>query len=215
MENCPNCNETLKSGVFKSTILLSKNVSKAINEFSENKSSGHCNKCGQSLFNDAQKKYFTEKKGHNNFVLRNIHKIPVVTTHSPLGWDYDVLKMVTAQSTTGTGVVTEFTSSFTDFFGAKSSRHNTKLKAGEDNCLNQLRLETLRIGGNAIIATDIDYSEIGSGKGILMVCMAGTSIKVKSNDKFSEELYKIISDIRKSYERLTYLNNFKFPNAYM
>lgn len=215
MENCPNCNETLKSGMFKSTVLLSKSVSAVINEFTDSNSERYCNKCGQSLFNEAQKKYIQEKNYCNNFVLKYIHNIPVVTTHSPLGWDYEVLKMVTSQSTTGTGVVTEFTSSFTDFFGAASGRHNKKLKAGEENCLNQLRLQTLKLGGNAVIATDIDYSEIGSGKGILMVCMAGTSIKVNSNDKFSNKLFELITKISDNYKKLNHLNGIDFPSDYM
>ena len=58
--------------------------------------------------------------------------------------------MVTGQTTTGTGVLTEFTSSFTDFFGVQSGRHNKKLKDGEDMCKVQLRTQTLNMGGNAV-----------------------------------------------------------------
>ena len=76
------------------------------------------------------------------------------------------------------GVVSEFTSSFTDLFGVQSGRFNKKLKAGEDICFAQLRKQALDLGGNAVIATDIDYSEVGGGKGMLMVCMGGTAIKL-------------------------------------
>ena len=108
--------------------------------------------------------------------------------------------MVTGQSTTGTGVISEFTSSFTDFFGAQSGRYNQKLKAGENMCFSQLRLQALDLGGNAVIATDIDYSEIGGDKGMLMVCMAGTAIRLENVDILEKETSEII-------EKLSYANN--------
>ena len=48
--------------------------------------------------------------------------------------------------------------------------------------LNQLRAKALKIGANAVIATDIDYGEVGSLKGMLMVCAAGTAIKLENTN---------------------------------
>ncbi|MEZ4840244.1 MAG: heavy metal-binding domain-containing protein [Flavobacteriaceae bacterium] len=55
-------------------------------------------------------------------------------------------------------------------------RHNEKLQLGEENCFLQLVVKALNLGGNAIIATDIDYSEVGNSKGLLMICASGTAI---------------------------------------
>ena len=36
--------------------------------------------------------------------------------------------------------------------------------------------------GNAITGVDIDYIEVGKGKGILMVCMTGTAVRINNNN---------------------------------
>ena len=217
MENCPNCNANLvKTGMFKKNAeLLPISKTKFINEFTENKSERHCTHCGDSLYNEALTIYTKEKKQLNTYILNNIGKIPIVTVYNPQGWNYKVLSLISAQSTTGTGVITDFTSSFTDFFGAKSGRHNKKLKVGENNCLNQLRLETIKIGGNAVIGTDIDYSEIGSGKGILMVCMAGTAVTVENGGKFDNDLFEAINKLNANYKRLKYLQSLEITSEYI
>jgi uncharacterized protein YbjQ (UPF0145 family) len=43
-----------------------------------------------------------------------------------------------------------------------------------------LRKETLELGGNAVLATDIDYAEVGGDKGMLIVCMTGTAVLLKN-----------------------------------
>jgi hypothetical protein len=58
------------------------------------------------------------------------------------------------------------------------------------------------LGGNAVIAADVDYAEVGGGKGMLMVCMAGTAVKVLNPQEVFEgdvdrleELQKAILDL--------------------
>jgi uncharacterized protein YbjQ (UPF0145 family) len=117
--------------------------------------------------------------------------------------------MVTGQTATGTGVISEFTSSFTDLFGAQSGRHNMKLKSGEDMCFAQLRKRTLDKGGNAVIATDIDYSEIGSSRGMLMVCMAGTAVRLSNTDVLGSKRAQLINELAEHNSRLRKLMKFK------
>ncbi|MBK7959544.1 MAG: heavy metal-binding domain-containing protein, partial [Bacteroidetes bacterium] len=38
----------------------------------------------------------------------------------------------------------------------------------------QLKNKTIQMGGNAIVGVDVDYGELGSIKGMIMVCMTGT-----------------------------------------
>jgi uncharacterized protein YbjQ (UPF0145 family) len=91
------------------------------------------------------------------------------------------------QSVTGTGVFAEFTSSWTDFFGAQSNAYNQKIAAGEMICQTQLRLKCVELGGNAILAIDIDYAEVGGLKGMLMVCMTGTAVLLENTDIIGKE----------------------------
>ena len=147
-----------------------------------------------------------------NSVLKEIEilisNIPVISAQNPLNWDYEILDMVTGQSTTGTGVIAEFTSTFSDMFGLQSGRFNKKLKNGEDLCFSQIRKKAIDIGGNAVIATDIDYSEVGGDKGMLMVCMGGTAVRLKNLEILGEERSKNIAKLMEVNTRLNYLSSF-------
>jgi len=209
IKNCPNCQTELKSGLLSSIKILSKKATAIINEYGEKKADVHCSKCGKELYEKANSKLQTEKNNLTAYLKDKINNIPVISTHTPLNWDYQVLEMVTGQSTTGTGVITEFTSSFTDLFGAQSNRHNQKLKGGENMCFAQLRIQALNLGGNAIIATDIDYSEIGAAKGMLMVCMAGTAIKLNNTEILEKEKSEIIDKLSYTNKRLKELEKFE------
>lgn len=206
--DCPNCGTKLKSGILSSVTLVSKNLLAVINEYHDTKAEGYCSKC----LGDFETKYvsqFQREREQISIKFQNIiDAIPVVSTHSPLNWDYEILSMVTGQSTTGTGVISEFTASFTDLFGAQSGRFNKKLKAGEEMCFAQLRKQALDLGGNAVIATDIDYSEVGGEKGMLMVCMGGTAINLKNTSVLGQERSSKIDELIKLNDRNVVLNTF-------
>ena len=128
-----------------------------------------------------------------------INHLPVLTTHTPYGWEYTSIGLVSGQTVTGTGLVSEVLSDFTDFFGAKSGSFTEKLEKSEEFVLNQLRAKAITLGANAIIATDIDYGEAGGAKGMLMVCAAGTAIKLKN--------IEILEDKKDIVEKITSLRN--------
>jgi hypothetical protein len=46
----------------------------------------------------------------------------------------------------------------------------------------------VELGGNAILATDIDYAEVGGGKGMLMVCMTGTAVLLENTAVMGAEI---------------------------
>jgi uncharacterized protein YbjQ (UPF0145 family) len=211
-KNCPNCNAELKSGLLSSTSLLDARKTGIINEYHDKKSEGYCSKCGKDLIEKYEPKLREEKQELSTKLQRLIGIVPVISAHSPLDWKYRVLDMVTGQSTTGTGVISEFTSSFTDLFGAQSGRHNQKLKKGEDMCFAQLRKQALDKGGNAVIATDIDYSEIGGDKGMLMVCMAGTAVHLENIDVLGEQKAKHMDELVQLNQRIRHLNKYPTDN---
>lgn len=190
------------------TLLVPERIA-IINEYHDPKSEGYCTKCGKELY----KKYKSQLEGEiaklSEKIKKKIWAVPVVSTHSPLNWDYNILGMVTGQTTTGTGVISEFTSSFTDLFGAQSGQYNKKIQAGENMCFAQLRKKTLDAGGNAVIATDIDYSEIGGEKGMIMVCMAGTAVNLQNADVLGENKSKRLKELGSVNERLRHLLRLK------
>lgn len=180
--------------------LLSDVKVKTINFYHDSKSLGYCGKCGDSLY----EKYYNMAKKEEGELGKELRSIiahmPIVTTHTPHGWQYDVLGIVTGQSVAGTGITSEISSTINDLFGTNSGTLANKLSEGEISCMNQLRKKALDMGGNAIIATDIDYSEIGALKGMLMVCMAGTAIKISNLDVIGKRKVEIV-------QRMTLLND--------
>lgn len=209
LTNCPNCGVAFTSGMLSTIKLLAENKIAIINEYHEKKSSGYCSKCGNELYNTYKSKFTQEKLEIIEKMQILISAVPVISAQIPLNWDYEILDMITGQSTTGTGVVSEFVSSFADLFGLQSSAINRKLKDGESICFSQLRKQAIDMGGSAVIATDIDYSEVGGAKGMLMVCMAGTAIRLKNTDILGEKRAEALKKIEEINNRLLRLNSFK------
>lgn len=209
--NCPNCNSSL-SNKFKGNKLLSKNKIYLINLYHNPTSDAYCKNCGESLFNEYFESYKMELKQLTNYIKKFYSYIPIITSLPPENWNYKIINIVTGQSTTGTGVFAEFTSSVTDFFGLQSNAYNNKIKSGETLCFSQLRKKTLDLGGNAIVAADIDYSELGSLKGMIMVCSSGTAIKLKNLEVLGEKRATMIQEISQKHKRLMKLLMSAYSN---
>lgn len=210
--SCPNCNEKIKDG-WISNSLLEKNETEFINFMLAKSSEGYCNKCGKELKKEAQIKLKSRVDKLEQYLKKNIKEIPILTTHTPFGWEYEACGIVTGQSVTGTGFVSEFTSDFTDFFGGQSGSFNKKLSSGEVLCFRQLRAKALKKNANAIIATDIDYGEAGASKGMLMVCAAGTAVNVTNTDVFGSKK-KTIEEIQKASKELEEIAKYRDHLSY-
>jgi len=196
MENCPYCGKKLSNSVFNENQLLTKKEIDLINRFLKLNSSGYCGKCNfeNDLLSKAKEQFFLFKKDLEKTLnglskeLTELSKelqelsrhIPIISLHNPQDWKYKTIEIVSAQVVSGTGMISEIASNWTDFFGLDSGIYNKKIKDAEDRCKSILRIQTINLGGNAILGTDIDYSEAGGGKGMLMVCMAGTAVKISN-----------------------------------
>jgi len=210
LKTCPNCGEKLKTGWTTTNVLIPKEETSFINEILGRVSEGYCSICSIASIKESVLKYREEKNSLNDFLIKNISAIPILTTHNPFGWEYESISIVTGQSVTGTGLFSEIASGFTDFFGAQSGSFNSKLADGEVLCFAQLRLKALNLNANAIIGTDIDYGDVGGSKGMLMVCAAGTAVKLKNTSVLGDGL-KIIEELTTKNKHLKILNSYKAP----
>lgn len=203
---CPNCGAKIKDGVFGTVKLLTDKELQLVREFlPEAKAENYCNKCGSDHRFNANNEAKNEKTRTEAKLEKLIDSIPVVSAQNPIHWDYEIVAMVTGQSTTGTGVFSEFSSSFTDFFGTQSKAYNKKIKSGEDLCFTQLRIQAMDLGANAVISTDIDYAEVGGEKGMLLVCMAGTAVRLKDTTVIGLERSKNLDEAIALNDRIKYL----------
>lgn len=92
----------------------------------------------------------------------------------------EVLEIVTAECVFGMGVFKDFFTGMSDFFGGRSQTTQEILRSARKTCLNELKIEAAKVGGNAVIGVRLDYSEFsGQGKSMLFLVASGTAVKIK------------------------------------
>lgn len=207
LTHCPNCNTKL-SGLLTNLKILNEAQALVINEYS-NTTKVYCSKCGRESFLENYDKWMAEVKDLRIQLKENIDLIKILTLQKVDEWEIEALGLITAQTVLGTGIITEVFSSFDDLLGRKSEKQTAKLIQGENDCKNQLRMKALSLRSNAILATDIDYSELGASKGMIMVSMSGTAVRVKNTNLLEnqDELLKL----QIAYDRLQYLTQYSTP----
>ena len=200
-QNCPNCGKSLNG--FLSADLILKSKAEFINKHLKLNSEIYCTSCSKPLLNKIAQNFNAQKSQIENRLKEIIHYIPVISSPAPIKWDYEVIGLVSAQTTSGTGFATELSRSFNDFFGTGSNATNQKIARATNLCKADLRVQCVREGGNAVISTDIDFNEIGAGStNMLMVCMAGTAIRVTDMTNFSIKSRDTIIEIIELTEQL-------------
>ena len=200
-DKCPNCGKSL-NGFLSADLLLQSKIDFINKHLKENKEV-YCTNCSRPLLSKIADTFRRQKSDIENRLQQIIHYIPVITSPAPTKWDYEVIGMVSAQTTSGTGFATELSRSFNDFFGSGSNATNQKIARATNLCKADLRVQCVRAGGNTVISTDIDFNEIGAGStNMLMVCMAGTAIRVTDMTNFSIKSRDTIIEIIELTEQL-------------
>ncbi|MBE0645524.1 MAG: heavy metal-binding domain-containing protein [Bacteroidetes bacterium] len=200
-DNCPNCGKSL-NGFLSADLILQSKID-FINKHLKQEIAAYCTSCSKQPLAKIAQMFKAQKAEIEKRLKQIIHTIPVMSSPAPVKWDYEVIGLVNAQTTSGTGFATELSQSFNDLFGSGSAATNKKIANATDKCKTELRIQCVRQGGNAIISTDIDFSEIGSGSSnMLMVCMAGTAIRVLDMENFSAKSRDTILEITELTEQL-------------
>jgi uncharacterized protein YbjQ (UPF0145 family) len=213
IQNCPSCSEKITDGVFKSNLLLATSKTMAINDHHGLSLTYSCNACGKELFEKAASHLRYEQYQLRTKLTGEIAALPILSLHTPLGWDYRAIGIVTAQSTTGTGLFSDVASAWTDAFGMQSGTYNGKIRAGEDLCKRSLRLAALECGGNAVVAADVDYAEVGGTAAMLMVCMTGTAVQLCNPNILGDGYAERLAQVANMHARLAKLDQFELGEA--
>jgi len=117
-------------------------------------------------------------------VIDELAKDLVVTTESVLsGYTVDErIEVISAECVFGMNLFKDFFAGMRDIFGGRSKASQKVLRDARQTCLTELRREALIVGANAIVAVDLDYSEIsGDGKSMLFLVTTGTACRVTKN----------------------------------
>ena len=207
---CANCDAPLKIGMISSNVAFTGPELKLINMSGEEPLAAACTKCGGDGFAEAKLELQRELTSARSTLTKILPYLPIVSLQNPHDWKYTAIGVVTAQTVTGTGIFSDVASAFTDVFGTQSNTYNSKLREGENLCKLSLRSQTAELGGNAILAVDVDYAEVGGQRAMLMVCMTGTAVNITNTEivdadfgSRSEEAKRLVARIREVSSVLT------------
>jgi len=119
-----------------------------------------------------------------------MNKIVTTTTNNIEGWSIkEYLQPISANVVIGSNVLSEFSASFSDFFGGRSGTYERKLQLLYDQSLQQLKKKARSLGANCVVGVKIDIDEI-SGKGqMFMITAYGTPVKASRSGDLSKELF--------------------------
>ena len=113
-----------------------------------------------------------------------LHERVMLTTEMSVNLPIETrLEIITAEAVFGMNIFRDFFASVTDIVGGRSSATQKVLRGARTTVLDQLKREAHEIGANAVIAVDLDYSEIsGQGKAMLFVIASGTAVILAEDD---------------------------------
>ena len=103
--------------------------------------------------------------------LMKLSKKVVVTT-TPNIDGYRVKRYLGIESVEfviGTGIFSEVSTSIADFFGARSSAFEKKLRAAKEHAMDTLKFLAAEKGANAVVAVDLDYTEFTGNRIALII----------------------------------------------
>jgi len=88
------------------------------------------------------------------------------------------LGIVTGEVIVGANLFRDLFASITDIVGGRSGKYEDVLARARQQALAEMKQETLKLGGNAVIGVDLDYEVLGNSGSMLMVSASGTAVIV-------------------------------------
>ena len=107
---------------------------------------------------------------------------PIVTTPTLEGRRITrYLGLVSGEAILGANIFKDLFAGVRDIVGGRSAAYEQELRKAKSIALEEMEAEATQLGGNAIVAVDLDYEtvQMGSGGGMLMVSASGTAVVVE------------------------------------
>ncbi len=86
------------------------------------------------------------------------------------------LGLVTGEAILGANIFKDFFAGIRDIVGGRSSAYEKELRQAKDIAVQEMQEQAQLLGGNAVIAVDLDYETIGQAGSMLMVSASGTAV---------------------------------------
>ncbi|WP_102226886.1 YbjQ family protein [Acidimangrovimonas sediminis] len=89
------------------------------------------------------------------------------------------IEVISAEAVLGMNIFRDIGAAWRDVVGGRNKSMQDELRAARKSVLNELKREAAELGANAVIAVDLDYSEIsGGGKSMMLLVASGTAVKL-------------------------------------
>lgn len=88
------------------------------------------------------------------------------------------LGIVTGEVIVGANLFRDLFASITDIVGGRSGKYENVLARARKEALEEMEEAARKLGGNAVLAVDLDYEVIGQNGSMLMVSASGTAVSV-------------------------------------
>lgn len=85
----------------------------------------------------------------------------------------------TGEAICGANVFRDMFAGVRDFVGGRSGAYEKVLREGKEIALEDMCEQAKEMGGNAVVAVDIDYEVVGEKGSMLMVAVSGTAVRVE------------------------------------
>lgn len=90
----------------------------------------------------------------------------------------DYLGIVTGEVIVGANLFRDLFANIRDIVGGRSGSYERILADARKQAIEELQAEAAALGGNAVVAIDLDYEVIGSNGSMLMVSASGTAVRI-------------------------------------
>ena len=90
------------------------------------------------------------------------------------------LGLVSGEAILGANIFRDFFAGIRDIVGGRSAAYEQELRKAKEIAIREMSEQAAAMGGNAVVAVDLDYETIsvGNGGGMLMVSASGTAVVV-------------------------------------
>ena len=134
---------------------------------------GQCPSCLKEI---EERELLKKKEQIQNDQLNSV----ILTTESNHNLEIiERLGVITAEAVIGTHIFKEALVQVRDIVGGRSGALQKTLKEARELVLEELKREAIAMGGNAVVAIDLDYGEISSAGTMLMLVASGTVVRIK------------------------------------
>jgi uncharacterized protein YbjQ (UPF0145 family) len=106
----------------------------------------------------------------------------VVTTPNVPGREItEVLGMVSGEAILGANLFKDIFAGIRDVVGGRAAAYEQELRKAKEIAIQEMEDECAALGGNAVIAMDLDYESLQMGRGgnMLMVSANGTAVRLR------------------------------------